>query len=68
MHRQDDRQQIDRRNLLARGAAFAALLATGCAREEASGRLTAQSFQLHHSFHPFETIFASFYLEQNRVR
>ena len=29
MHRQDGRQEIDRRTLLARGAAFAALLVTG---------------------------------------
>jgi len=34
MHRQDGRQEIDRRTLLAKGAAFAALLVTGCARKE----------------------------------
>ena len=33
MHRQDGRQEIDRRALLAKGAAFAALLVTGCARK-----------------------------------
>ena len=37
MHRQDGRQEIDRRTLLARGAAFAALLVTGCARKESRG-------------------------------
>jgi hypothetical protein len=37
MHREDDRREIDRRTFLARGAAFAALLVTGCAREEPRG-------------------------------
>ncbi len=37
MHRQDGRQEIDRRTLLAKGAAFAALLVTGCARKESRG-------------------------------
>lgn len=37
MHRQDGRHEIDRRTLLARGAALAALLATGCARKEPRG-------------------------------
>ena len=37
MHRQDGRHEIDRRTLLARGAAFAALLVTGCARKESRG-------------------------------
>jgi CubicO group peptidase (beta-lactamase class C family) len=37
MHCQDDRQPIDRRTLLVRGAAFAPLLATGCARNEPRG-------------------------------
>ena len=32
MHRQDGRQEIDRRTLLAKGAAFVALLVTGYAR------------------------------------
>ena len=36
MHRQDGRQEIDRRTLLAKGAAFA-LLVTGCARKESRG-------------------------------
>ena len=37
MHRQDGRQEIDRRTLLAKGAAFAALLVTGCASKESRG-------------------------------
>jgi len=37
MHRQDGRQEIDRRTLLAKGAAFAALFITGCARKESRG-------------------------------
>ena len=37
MHRQDGRREIDRRTLLAKGAAFAALLVTGCARKESRG-------------------------------
>ncbi len=37
MHRQDGRQEIDRRTLLAKGAASAALLVTGCARKESRG-------------------------------
>ena len=37
MHRQDGRQEIDRRTLLAKGAAIAALLVTGCARKESRG-------------------------------
>ena len=37
MHRQDGRQEIDRRALLAKGAAFAALLVRGCARKESRG-------------------------------
>jgi CubicO group peptidase (beta-lactamase class C family) len=37
MHRQGGRQEIDRRTLLAKGAAFVALLVTGCARKESRG-------------------------------
>lgn len=37
MHRQDGRQEIDRRTLLAKGGAFAAFLVTGCARKESRG-------------------------------
>ena len=37
MHRQDGRQELDRRTLLDKGAAFAALLVTGCARKESRG-------------------------------
>lgn len=37
MHGQDDRREIDRRTLLAGGAAFGVLLVTGCAREERRG-------------------------------
>jgi hypothetical protein len=37
MHRQDGRQEIDRRTQLAKGAAFAALLVTGCASNESRG-------------------------------
>ena len=44
MHRQDGRQEIDRRILLAKGAAFAALLVTGCARKE-SRRFAATSLR-----------------------
>jgi hypothetical protein len=38
MHRRDGRQEIDRRTLLAKGAAFAAPLVTGCGRKESRGR------------------------------
>ena len=37
MHRQDGRQEIERRTLLAKGVAFAALPVTGCARKESRG-------------------------------
>ena len=44
MHRQDGRQEIDRRTLLAKGAALAALLVTGRARKESRG-FTATSLR-----------------------
>ena len=37
MHRQDGRQEINRRTLLAKGAAFATLPVTGCARKKSRG-------------------------------
>ena len=37
MHRQDGRQEIDRRTLLAKGAAFCGAFVTGCARKESRG-------------------------------
>ena len=52
MHRQDGRQEIDRRTLLARGAAFAALLVTGCARKESRGFAAMSLGQLRARAHP----------------
>jgi hypothetical protein len=49
MHRQDGRQEIDRRTLLAKGAAFAALLVTGCARKESRGFAATSLRQLRAS-------------------
>ena len=46
MHRQDGRQEIDRRTLLAKGAAFAALLVTGCARKTESWGFATPGFGL----------------------
>ena len=49
MHRPDGRQEIDRRTLLAKGAAFAALLVTGCARKESRGFAATSLRQLRAS-------------------
>ena len=49
MHRHDGRQEIDRRTLLAKGAAFAALLVTGCARKESRGFAATSLRQLRAS-------------------
>ena len=46
MHRQDGRQEIDHRTLLAKGVAFAARLVTGCARSRGFAATSIDSLRL----------------------